>query len=138
MKPGRDLLRFGTVGTFGFVVNAATTTVAAMVVNLYAAGFLAFVVAACFTWFCNRHWTFAHRPRQPWSRQLRKFLVVNFLGFLLYYAVYAGLVTLWPLAAAHPVLAVACGSIAGLAVNFTLSRALVFPEGAGQADQRPS
>jgi putative flippase GtrA len=48
------------------------------------------------------------------------------VGGLVNYATYAILVTWVPMAAAHPVLGVAAGSIAGLTVNFLLSRRVVF------------
>ena len=59
-------------------------------------------------------------------RQWALFLMANLAGFTLNRGTYAILVTLVPWCAAEPVWAVAAGSIAGLGVNFFLSRKLVF------------
>jgi putative flippase GtrA len=48
------------------------------------------------------------------------------VGGLVNYTTYAILVTWVSAASAHPVLGVAAGSIAGLAVNFALSQRVVF------------
>jgi putative flippase GtrA len=48
------------------------------------------------------------------------------LGLVLNRGTYAGLIATVPLCVAAPVLAVAAGSVAGMLVNFTLSRQMVF------------
>ncbi|MBB3769652.1 putative flippase GtrA [Angulomicrobium tetraedrale] len=122
----KEFFRFGCVGGLGFVVNAGVTYAASALVNLYAAGLIGWFAAASCTWFFNRIWTFAHRAKRPLLRQFLDFLGANFMGFLVYYGTYSALIAGWPLASDHPVLAVAAGSIAGLAINFTLSRRFVF------------
>jgi putative flippase GtrA len=52
--------------------------------------------------------------------------MANMAGFVLNRGTYAILVTVWPLAARQPVLATAAGAVAGMFVNFSLSRRLVF------------
>ena len=54
------------------------------------------------------------------------FMLANLGGFVLNRGTYALLVTFVAEAANQPVIAVAAGAIAGLLVNFTLSRRLVF------------
>jgi len=53
-------------------------------------------------------------------------MLTNTVGFILNRGTYAALVTVSALCAAQPVLAVAAGAIAGMGVNFTLSRRVVF------------
>lgn len=124
----QEFLRFGVVGTIGFVTDTATLyAVLALGSGLYLGRAISYIVAATTTWLLNRVWTFRHRAGgAPARRQWALFLVVNLGGFILNYGTYAALVTWWPLAAAHPVLAVAAGSIAGMFSNFFLSRAIVF------------
>ena len=55
-----------------------------------------------------------------------KFVLANFVGFLMNRGAYAILVTVSAICAAQPVLAVAAGSLLGMFVNFGLSRRLVF------------
>ena len=65
----------------------------------------------------------------PVHRQWLLFVVVNLGGFVLNYGTYALLVTFVPTVAAHPVLGVAAGAIAGMFANFALSRQIVFRDG---------
>ena len=55
-----------------------------------------------------------------------RFLAANAVGGLVNYTTYAVLVTIYASVAAQPVIGVAAGSVAGLVVNFTASRYVVF------------
>jgi putative flippase GtrA len=54
------------------------------------------------------------------------FMLTNLCGFVLNRGTYAVLVTFVPAAVRQPVIATASGAIAGMFVNFSLSRRLVF------------
>jgi putative flippase GtrA len=96
-------------------------------VGLYVAGLAAYFTAATGTWFCNRAWTFRHTTRTDrWHVQWRRFLAANLGGFVINRGVYALLVTFVPVAARQPVIAVFAGAVAGMTLNFNLSRKMVF------------
>ena len=121
-----QFLMFATVGTIGFVVDTATVYLTRHAFGLYGGGLVAYGVAATFTWLMNRVWTFRGLGSGPAHRQWARFLAVNLIGFILNRGTYAALVTFLPVAAEEPVIATAAGAIAGMFVNFTLSRLLVF------------
>jgi putative flippase GtrA len=121
-----QLLRFGAVGTLGFVVDTATVYALRAALGLYGAGLAGYVTAASSNWVFNRIWTFRGQGSGSAHRQWALFMVVNLAGFVLNRGTYALLVTFVPIAADQPVIAVAAGAIAGLFTNFTLSRRLVF------------
>lgn len=121
-----QFLRFGAVGALGFLVDTATVYATRGWLGLYGAGALAFLVAATANWALNRAWTFKGKGQGPAHRQWAMFLAANLLGFVLNRGTYFVLVTVSPLCAEQPVLAVAAGSAAGMFVNFALSRRLVF------------
>ncbi len=123
-----QFLRFGTVGAFGFLIDTATVYGLRGVLGLYGAGLAAYVVAASANWALNRSWTFRGRGTGPAHRQWAGFLLANLAGFVLNRGAYAALVTVVPLCAAQPVLAVAAGALAGMGVNFSLSRCVVFTD----------
>ena len=135
LGPGRaaiaqEFLRFGVVGTIGFVVDTAVLYGAlALGAGLYLGRAISYAAAATTTWALNRAWTFRGRGGGPAHRQWALFVLVNLGGFVLNYGTYAALVTFVPLVAAHPILGVAAGSIAGMFANFILSRQLVFRAG---------
>jgi len=122
-----QFLQFGMVGTIGFVVDTAVLYAGlALGLGLYGGRALSYVAAATTTWALNRAWTFRAADRTPAARQWAVFVLVNLLGFACNYGTYAVLVASLPVVAAHPVLGVAAGSLAGMVGNFVLSRRYVF------------
>ena len=125
-----QFLMFGAVGLVGFAIDTATVYALWPRVGLYVAGVLAYFTAATGTWLCNRLWTFRGQAgADPWLVQWARFLVANLGGFAVNRGVYALLVTVWPLAARHPEIAVFAGALAGMGLNFNLSRKMVFRQG---------
>jgi putative flippase GtrA len=121
-----QFLKFGVVGTIGFLVDTATVYTLRFALGLYIAGYVSYVVGASATWLLNRIWTFRGHGGGPAYHQWMRFLALNLGGFVLNRGLYSVLVTLVPLCVAQPVFAVAAGSLTGMLLNFTLSRALVF------------
>ncbi|SHJ45456.1 Putative flippase GtrA (transmembrane translocase of bactoprenol-linked glucose) [Roseomonas rosea] len=126
-----EFLRFGVVGAAGFAVDTAVLYAAlGLGAGLYGGRVLSYLAAATATWAMNRAWTFraaaGPRGRAAMGRQWALFLLVNLVGFAMNYGAYALLVGNLPLAAAHPVLGVAAGALAGMGGNFLLSRRYVF------------
>lgn len=122
-----QFLRFGVVGTVGFLVDTAVLYAGlALGLGLYSGRAVSYVAAATTTWALNRAWTFRDSGRAPAARQWALFLLVNLIGFACNYGTYAALIAFVPLVAAHPVLGVAAGALAGMVGNFWLSRRFVF------------
>jgi putative flippase GtrA len=116
------------VGVVGLLVDMAALTLALRGVNLdlYSGRLFSYFVAATTTWALNRRFTFNSIDHGPAFVQWAKFLGANALGGMLNYGVYAAIVTFTALGAAWPVLGVAAGSVAGLALNFSVSKFWVF------------
>ena len=113
---------FTLVGAAGFLVDASVLLLlAALGLNIYLARLLSWLAAATFTWWLNRTLTFKDRGTRL-LRQWLTFLAANASGGL----INIGFSSL--LIAAHmaPVLALACGALAGLSWNFLASRRFVF------------
>jgi putative flippase GtrA len=129
--PGRifvlvQFMKFGTVGTVGWMADTATVYSLRHSLGLYGAGAAAYIVGATTTWLFNRIWTFRGLGAGPVHRQWARFLMVNMVGFTLNRGAYAILVTYVALCAREPVFATAGGAVAGMFMNFGLSRAMVF------------
>ena len=123
----RQFLRFGVVGTIGFVVDASVLTVVLATTGLgfYWGRVASFLVAATTTWALNRRFTFQDRSARR-VRQWGRFVAVNVGGGLVNYATYSALVAASATFRSWPVLAVAAGSLAGMFVNFAASKRFVF------------
>jgi putative flippase GtrA len=126
-----QFLRFGVVGTVGFVVDSAVLLgMMALGAGPYGGRVVSYLVAASTTFALNRAWTFRSARRDaPVAAQWGRFVLLNLAGFAANYGTYAALVAGMPLVAANPVLGVAAGSLAGMFINFGLSRRFVFQGG---------
>jgi putative flippase GtrA len=118
--------RFGAVGLVGLIIDTATVYGLRRALGLYGAGLVAYLTAATGNWMLNRMWTFKGQGSGPAHRQWAMFMITNLAGFVLNRGTYALLVTFVAAAAAQPVIATSAGAIAGMFVNFSLSRRLVF------------
>lgn len=124
-----QFIRFAIVGTAAFVVDTAVLYLALWAgLGLYSGRAVSYLVAATFTWYGNRRITFASRAQgtSAVTAEWIRFLLTNLVGGAVNYAVFAALVSQLELARTFPVIGVAAGAIAGLSVNFTLSKWLVF------------
>lgn len=118
--------RFGLVGFVGFGIDTATVYGLRRALGLYGAGMVAYITAATGNWVLNRLWTFRGQGSGPAHRQWGMFMLTNLAGFVLNRGTYVLLVTFVAAAANQPVIATASGAVAGMFVNFSLSRRLVF------------
>ncbi len=121
-----DFFRFGIVGAAGFVVNTAAVYAVRGLIGIYAAGVVAWALAATATWWLNRNWTFAGRGAGAMHHQWLRFLAVSLVGFILYYTAFSLIIAHFRICVVYPVIAVFGGVLAGMVSNFTLSRQLVF------------
>ena len=124
-----EFVRFAAVGTVAFVVDTMVLYLALWVgLGLYAGRVVSYLAAATFTWYGNRHITFVDaraRARRRSAAEWLRFLLTNLVGGASTMRCTRG----WSVIrtrAEYPVLGVAAGAIAGLSVNFTLSKLLVF------------
>ena len=121
-----QFFRFGLVGTSGMVVDTAVVYAARGWLGVIGAGALSYPVAASWTFWLNRRFTFRDGAAGTVHAQWARFLMVNLVGLVFNRGTYAALVSWSPYVHDNPVLAVAAGGFAGMFWNFALSRRLVF------------
>lgn len=135
----RELLSFAVIGGVALFVDMGALWVALNLLGLgvYSGGLFSYLVAATFTWYLTRTFTFRGVSRRRALAQWAKFLAANGVGAAVNYAVYAAVVTFGPPLAPWPAvtlpllpyLAKAAGSLSGMAFNFVASKFLVFRRG---------
>lgn len=119
--------KFGVVGVVGLLVDTAALYAGLAVgLEFFAARIPSFFAAATVTWILNRAFTFKGAADEPLHRQWAKFIAANAFGGVVNYGVSVGLEAGVDVVAAHPFLAVAAGSVAGMFFNFAASKHLVF------------
>jgi putative flippase GtrA len=123
-----QFLRFTLIGAAGFLIDTIVLYLAMAYLGAghYSGRALSYVVAASSTWALNRRFTFYAQRSKNRLAEWAKFFTANAAGGIANYVVYATLVASSPLVADWPILGVAAGSIAGLIINFNLSRRVVF------------
>jgi putative flippase GtrA len=119
-------VRFGIVGCFGFCWDTGTVYGTRAAVGVYAAGVLGFLVAASANWVVNRWWTFRDASRGAMHVQWLRFLAVNSAGFAVNRGLFFFLVANYAMVNRQPVLGIMAGSLAGLVINYFLSKTFVF------------
>lgn len=128
MSDGRhQLLRFAAVGTAGFVADVLVLYLClALGLGYYAGRAVSFLAAVWVTWQLNRRYTFASPSgRSAWAEWSR-YLVAMLGGGVVNYLAYSAVVSFAPGLPFLPVVAVAAGSLAGMFVNFSSAKFLVF------------
>ena len=110
-----QLLRFGMVGSSGFVVNlvAFAACVHLFTIDYRLASVVAWLAGVTNNFWLNRHWTFSAKEEHP-AQQAVRFLVVSLLAFGVQYFILVQLVG----TGLDKVIAQAISVVAAMPVNF--------------------
>jgi putative flippase GtrA len=121
-------IRFGIVGCFGFIVDVGVLYFLLYAVGLghYAGRLASYIAAASATWYLNGQITFPESRSANRTWEWLRFVAFNALGGLVNYAVYATYISVRHNSAIAPAIGVAIGSLAGMLVNFLVSKQFVF------------
>lgn len=125
-----QVVRFGLAGVAGLLVDVGVLyLMLALGLDHYSGRLLSFLAAVWATWQLNRRYTFAATDDTLW-RQWWRYLLAMTGGGLVNYAAYSAILLMAPSQPRWlPLLAVAGGSLAGMAVNFLSAKLLVFRRG---------
>jgi putative flippase GtrA len=128
LRSAPRFFRFAFIGAAGFVVDTAIlySVVALFGTGLYIARAVSFLCSATFTWYMNRRLTFPDRRSSQLGREWIRFVICNSVGGAVNYSVFAAYVHYVGASQFGPLIGIAIGSIAGLGVNYTLSKQFVF------------
>ena len=124
-------IRFGFIGGLGYFVAAGILAFCSDVLKLPFAAANAFSIflSMCFTWAGNRYFTFRERRARGlagMAQEWMKFVGANAVGAAVNYSVALALVHFATSPFSNKFVAQACGVLAGLVFNFTLSSKMVF------------
>ncbi|CAN5170372.1 hypothetical protein BH10PSE16_BH10PSE16_06820 [soil metagenome] len=123
-----SFLRFGLVGTVGFLVDAGLLHA---LVSLAGWGpiharIVSFPVAVMATWLLNRNFTFDQASKGNAGRSLARYVAVSLGGASVNFFIYTALVLSVASMAARPIEPLAIASIAALAFNYLGSKHFAF------------
>ncbi|MCC7425852.1 MAG: GtrA family protein [Alphaproteobacteria bacterium] len=116
------------MGTIGFLVDAGVLALLTELaqVSPYWARAVSFPIALTATWYMHRRWTFATGRAKTAGRQYSIYSAVQIAGAAVNFAVYALALQAEHPFLAHPVIALAIGSLVAMFVTFALSRRFAF------------
>lgn len=123
----QQVIRFVIAGVAGFVVDAGILYLALAVGLGYFAGrAVSFLCAVWATWQINRRYTFTSgRNESAWVEWWR-YLAAMSVGGIANYGAYSAIVLALRGLPFLPIVGVAVGSLAGMAVNFVSAKLWVF------------
>ena len=123
----RQVLAFAGVGVIGFGVDASVLYIGIAVgLGLNIGRLVSYLCAVTATWALNRRFTFADSSEQASFSQWFRFGLSQLSGATVNLGAYYILVHNSTVAAAHPIIAVAIGSLLGMTLNFLVARYYVF------------
>lgn len=121
-------LKFSGIGVIAFLIDVVAFQAVLSLFNAspYMARLVSFVVATSAAWWLNRTFAFRDAENARAGLQWARFFAANLVGGSVNYVTFALMMATLSLAAAYPVLALAAGSLCGVAFNFTAYRRYVF------------
>jgi len=123
----RQMSAFAAVGVVGFGVDASVLYAGLAVgLGLNLGRVVSYLCAVTTTWALNRRFTFSDRSTRGLFSQWGRFAVSQLSGAAVNLGAYYLLVHNSAVAAAHPVIGVAVGSLLGLTLNYAVARVFVF------------
>jgi putative flippase GtrA len=126
----RHFLKFGLVGTLGFIVDAGVLSllVGPFEANVYVARVISFFVAVLVTWLANRSFTFRHQRRIKISshEEYLRYFAVQTVGAGINLLVFFLSIQAMPMWQSLPVIPLAIGSVVALVFNYLAARRFVF------------
>ncbi len=129
VKLHREIFLFAVGGVGGLVID---TGIVQMLVGLagwnpYVARVPSFLIAATFTWWWSRNYTFADRrsDRSAHAEWLHWMALMS-IGAAVNYGVYALLLMNFPVLHRWPAIGAAAGSVVAAFVNFAAARSTLF------------
>jgi putative flippase GtrA len=129
VKLSREIFLFAVGGVGGLIIDAGIVQLLVSLAgwNPYLARVLSFVIAATFTWWWSRHYTFASRQsnRSAHAEWLHWMGLMS-IGAVVNYGVYALLLMNFSILHRWPAIGAAAGSAVAAFVNFVAARKLLF------------
>lgn len=133
IKIQKQFIVFSLIGTVGLIVDLITLYFASQFCNFIFARLISFIFAVITTWILNRNLTFdAESITQPDNKiyclyfsEFIRYFIANSFGGILNLSTYYLFLT-FKKGSANIYIATVLGGIAGLIINFILSKLIVF------------
>lgn len=123
----KAFLLFGCAGAIGYVVDLAITLLFGSLLGKYLARMPAFLGASFATWLFNRSITFKERKvEKSLFAEWLHYVSLMLVGLAVNYIVYIIVVHFLPASVASTAIAVGCGSVAGMFINFLSSSKFLY------------
>jgi len=126
MKIPKQLILFSIVGGVGFIADSAMLYAIKNHLGLYFSRLISFSFAVLITWYLNRTITFNKHKDDNIFSNFAKYYMAMLVGGTVNILSYYLTIRVIPIAYAHPIIAIAIGSIAGLLFNYLLSKRYIF------------
>ncbi|WDR02447.1 GtrA family protein [Devosia algicola] len=124
----KRVLPFGLAGIAGFFMDASVLMAIVDAIGPFWARVVSFAFAVLTTWLINRNFAFSDCAAEAdgMGREFARYFAAMIPGSLVNWLVYGAMMLQLPSDGGFPLLAVAMGSIAGMATNLAMAQRFAF------------
>lgn len=124
----KQFIKFGIVGTIGFIVDASILLILVHIFyfEISIARFFSFLIAVFVTWLINRNFTFSDNKNIDKKKEYFYYLVIQFFGVLLNYLIFISLINQYTFFREHLILPLAIASIIAMFSNYLILKKVVY------------
>ncbi len=124
----KQLIRFGFVGTIGFIVDALILLILAKFLNfdIAVSRFFSFLSAVLVTWILNRTFTFNVKNNHSKKREYLYYLVIQSIGAFFNYSIFIFLIKNNSFFEEYLIITLAIASLTTMFFNFINTRIFIY------------
>lgn len=123
----RDFFFFGLSGLLGFLIDSSILYLLKESFGLFVGRLFSFISAVFATWLFNRSITFkGKRSGLKCGNEFVVYFLLMLFGGAVNYSVYTWIILQFDLIAEYPIIGIGVGSIAGMIINLSTSKFILF------------
>lgn len=124
----KQLIKFGTIGTIGFIVDASILLLAVEILmfSIEISRAISFLVAVFVTWLLNRIFTFSNNSLFSIKKEYILYLIIQTFGALLNYLIFLILIYNFEIMEQYLLIPLSLASLIIMFFNFFITKRVIY------------
>lgn len=126
----KQFIKFGVVGTAGFIVDASILLVCSSIFefDIPSSRLISFLCAVFVTWILNRNFTFSKQEELKKKKEYTLYLIIQIIGALINYSIFITLINMEQFFKEYLIIPLAIASIVAMFFNFFISKKFIYKQ----------